>query len=60
MRRGSVKGKPGAGINLFFTKITNGVARLNVPIRWTNRYQQYIVGRTMRLRLEEEPLHREL
>ena len=27
--------------SLLFSKSTKGAARLNVPIRWTNRYQQY-------------------
>ena len=27
--------------SLLFSKSTKGATRLNVPIRWTNRYQQY-------------------
>ena len=27
--------------SLLFSKSTKGAARLNVPIQWTNRYQQY-------------------
>ena len=30
--------------SLLFSKSTKGAARLNVPIRWTNRYQQYYMS----------------
>jgi hypothetical protein len=37
-----MKGKPGAGIGLLFTKSTKKTARLNFPIRRTDDYQKYI------------------
>jgi hypothetical protein len=37
-----MKGKPGAGISLLFTKSTKKTARLNFPIRRTDHYQKYI------------------
>ena len=41
MMNGREKVKPGATLSLLFSKSTKGATRLNVPIRWTNRYQQY-------------------
>ena len=43
---------------LLFTKSTKGAARLNVPTRWTNRYQQYYIAfstYTLRKGLEFNP-----
>jgi hypothetical protein len=37
-----MKRKPTARISLLFSKSTKGVARLSVPIQWTNGFQQYI------------------
>ena len=39
--KGREKVKPSAAHSLLFSKSTKGAARLNVPIRQTNRYQQY-------------------
>ena len=41
MMKGREKVKPGAAHSLLFSKSTKGAARLNIPIRRTNRYQQY-------------------
>ena len=41
MMKGREKVKPVLAHSLLFSKSTKGAARFNVPIRRTNRYQQY-------------------